>query len=195
VTPNADYGAPFAGLSPPYATIVADPPWPYDDGCVALGPGHGVLRANQPLPYSSMTLVAIAALPVQSIAADDARLFLWTTNRHLPGAFEVVDAWGFTYKQTLVWHKRDVNLVGSVAPNSAEFVLVATRGEPQRLLPLPSAVLSTVRRGGHSTKPAAMSDYIEQVSPGPYVELFARAPRLGWDHWGYGYERVSPNDG
>src|SRR5690606_36197426 len=107
---------------------------------------------------------------------------------YLRPAFDVLDAWGFAYRQTLVWHKRDVNLVGSVAPNSVEFVLVATRGAPTRLAPLKSALLSTTRKGGHSAKPDAFGDLVEQVSPGPYVELFCRRPRLGWDSWGYGYE-------
>lgn len=175
----------FAELTPPYSTIVADPPWHYDG--FALGPGHGVL-VTKPLPYSSMTLEEIKALPVASLAAADCRLFLWTTNRYLRPAFGVLDAWGFAYKQTLVWHKRDANLPGSVAPNSAEFVLVATKGSPERGQTLPSAVLSTTRKGGHSAKPDAFGDLVEQVSPGPYVELFCRRPRLGWDSWGHGYE-------
>jgi N6-adenosine-specific RNA methylase IME4 len=167
-----------------YRTIVADPPWEYADGCVALGPGHGVLRAAQPLPYESMSLDEIRALPVPDLAAGDARLFMWTTNRYLPHGFGVLDAWGFTYAQTLVWHKTDVNLPGHVAPNSAEFVLVAVRGNPGRLATMPSAVIATPRRGGHSQKRECWLDYFEQVSPGPYVELFARRARFGWDYWG-----------
>lgn len=167
-----------------YRTIVADPPWDYPDGCVALGPGHGVIRRDQPLPYSGMTVEEIKALPVPGLAADDCRLFCWTTNKYLPATFDVLEAWGFTYRQTLVWWKADVNLVGSVAPNSAEFVLVATRGTPGRLVPMPSAVVKTTRSGGHSVKPECWLDYFEQVSPGPYVELFARRARFGWDYWG-----------
>lgn len=178
----------WEGLNPPYSTIVADPPWPYEDGCVALGPGHGVLRASQPLPYSGMQCSDILLLPVRKLAADNCRLFLWTTNRYLPVAFEIADAWGFTYKQTLVWHKPDVNLQGSVAPNSAEFALVCVKGKPERLGTLPSSVFGIPRRGGHSAKPDAFGDFVEQVSPGPYVELFCRRPRLGWDSWGKGYE-------
>lgn len=74
--------------------------------------------------------------------------------------------------------------VESVAPNSAEFILVATRGAPGRLLTLPSAVIATTRSGGHSAKPECWLDYFEHVSPGPYLELFARRNRLGWDTWG-----------
>lgn len=165
-----------------YRTIVADPPWTYDDG-FALGPGHGVLEVR-PLPYPSMSVEQICALPVSRLADEDCRLFLWTTNRYLFDAFRVMRAWGFRYRQTLVWHKIDANLPASIAPNSAEFVLVGVRGEPQRLKPLPSAVIATTRRGGHSAKPEVWMDYFEQCSPGPYVELFARRHRLGWDVWG-----------
>ena len=191
-TNTRDCSSGWEGLNPPYSTIVADPPWPYEDGCVALGPGHGSLRARQSLPYSGMALADIKALPVADLAATDCRLFLWTTNRYLRDAFYVLDAWGFRYKQALVWHKLDVNLRGSVAPNSAEFVYVAVRGTPARLDTLSSSVLATTRKGGHSAKPDAFGDLVEQVSPGPYVELFCRRPRLGWDSWGKGYELGMP---
>lgn len=176
-----------------YRTIVADPPWEYEDGNVALGPGHGDLRPRQPLPYPSMTLAEIVAL--RPPAHRDARLFLWTTNRYLHDAFYVVKAWGFEYRQTLVWHKTDVNLAGSVAPNSAEFVLVATRGNPRRLAVMRSAVLAIPRRGDHSQKPDAFMDEFQRISPGPYLELFSRRARLGWDTYGdealHGLEAVS----
>lgn len=165
-----------------YRTIVADPPWEYPEG-FALGPGHGQLEVR-PLPYPAMSLSAIHELPVSDLADRDCRVFLWTTNRYLRASFSVLDAWGFNYRQTLVWHKLDANLPASVAPNSAEFVMVGTRGRPARLQPLPSAVISTTRSGGHSAKPECWLDYFEQVSPGPYCELFARRARFGWDYWG-----------
>jgi N6-adenosine-specific RNA methylase IME4 len=93
-------------------------------------------------------------------------------------------AWGFIYRQTLVWHKLGVNLPASIAPNNIEFILTGTRGDPERLATLPSAMFSIARKGGHSAKPEAWLDHFEQVSPGPYVELFARRHRLGWDVWG-----------
>ena len=165
-----------------YRTIVADPPWDYPEG-FALGPGHGELE-QRPLPYSSMSVEEICELPVSALAAPDCRVFLWTTNRYLDDGFVVLQAWGFKYRQTLVWHKQDANLPASVAPNSAEFILVGTRGAPRRLGALPSAVLSTTRSGAHSTKPEVWLDYFETVSPPPRIELFARRQRLGWDTWG-----------
>jgi N6-adenosine-specific RNA methylase IME4 len=165
-----------------YGTSVADPPWEYLEG-FALGPGHGVLE-NRPLPYASMTFEAICDLRVWEMAEKNCRLFMWTTNRWLEDAFEVLRAWRFRYRQTLVWHKLDANLPASVAPNSAEFVLVATRGNPARLSTLPSAVVATTRSGGHSAKPEAWMDYFEALSPSPRLEMFSRRARLVWDTWG-----------
>lgn len=171
-----------------YRTIVADPPWHYDQplrACIGRTAGRwtGPI-VNKPLPYASMSLVEIAALPVAELADDDSRLFCWATNQHLPAAFPILEAWGFTYRQTLVWHKRSGNLGGTVAPSSCEFLLVATRGTPERLARLGSSLITTSKAARHSQKPDAFLDIVEQVSPGPYVELFARRARFGWDYWG-----------
>ena len=180
----------WEGLSPPYGTIVADPPWRYDEGFPTQSRTSGKWSGDvttKALPYSGMDMDAIKALPVADLAAVT-RLFLWTTNRYIPDAFDVMAAWGFAYKQTLVWHKRDGNMGGSVAPCSAEFLLVGVMGSPPVLTKAAAAVISAPQAKQHSRKPQAFLDLAEAVSPGPYVELFARAPRLGWDHWGHGYE-------
>lgn len=142
----------------------------------------------KPLPYPSMTVAEIAALPVADLAEKDARLFLWTTNKYLPEALaEVLPGWGFSYRQMLVWDKRpNVNpLGGSVAPNSAEFLIVATQRSPARLARLESSIVQARKAvNTHSQKPEVFLDLVERVSPGPYLELFARRNRLGWDTWG-----------
>ena len=173
-----------------YRTIVADPPWPYDRVPASLPSGRdkniapGGLR-NESLGYSAMTLHEIAALPIPMLAADGCRLFLWTTNAFLPAALNIISRWDFTYRQTLVWHKADgAPFGGSVAPNTAEFLLVAVKGSPERLGSLKSAVVKIGAPKSHSKKPDAFLDMIEQVSPGPYLECFARRARFGWDYWG-----------
>ena len=168
-----------------YATIVADPPWEYPDGFATRSRTPGVWTGptvRYALPYPSLTLEELAALPIADLAARDARLFMWTTNRYLPSSYPLMATWGFAYKQTLVWRKLD-GFSGSVAPN-AEFVLVGTRGTPQRLRRLASPVFEHAHTKEHSRKPEAFLDLVEQVSPGPYLELFARRQRLGWDTWG-----------
>lgn len=170
-------------LSPPYATIVADPPWHYEQGGPTTGWGPLLVP-----PYSSMSVESIFALPVEALAAADAHLYLWTTNRYLRDAFKVAEAWGFKHSQTLTWCKNPRGIgPGGAFSNTTEFVLYCRRGS----LPYSHRVDTTWwnwARRSHSTKPAAFLDVVEQVSPSPRVELFARAPRLGWDSWGYGYE-------
>jgi N6-adenosine-specific RNA methylase IME4 len=179
----------FAELTPPYSTIVADPPWHYDYG-LAGGRTPGEPMKPKPFPYSTLSVDEVCALPVGDLAAPDSVLWLWTTNRYLPESFRVLAAWGFTYKQTLVWGKNNPMPLGSVAPSGTEFLLAAKRGSPQMERVWPNSVLVTPRPRArtNSVKPDAFRDLIEQSSPGPYVELFCRSPRLGWDSWGKGYE-------
>lgn len=170
-----------------YHTIVADPPWHYD-GFASMPGAPGTKRKTKVtnLPYGSMTLREIADLPVESLAAKDCFLFCWTTNRYLPDTFPILEEWGFTYRQTLVWHKTGSPspFGGSVAPNHAEFLLVATKGKPQVASRLKGSVFPVPKPYQHSKKPEAFLDFIEQCAPGPYVELFARRARFGWDYWG-----------
>lgn len=178
------------GLTPPYRTVVADPPWRYDEGWPP-GPWSADKSRRRPLDYSSMPLAEVASLPVAELAAPDAHLYLWTTNRYLRDAYAVAEAWGFAYSATLVWCKPLMGWQpGGAFGNSAEFVLFARRGRPA-VCERQNTTWFQWPRGHHSEKPAAFFDLVERVSAGPYVELFARAPRLGWDHWGHGYEVAS----
>jgi N6-adenosine-specific RNA methylase IME4 len=185
---------PFAELNPPYSTIVADPPWHYDK----VNPNSpewkvsrsasGIHAHGSSLAYSSMSVLDIIAMPVEEIAADDARLYLWVTNRYLRHAWEVAEAWGFEPQhRMLVWCKKP----RATTPVTTEFVLIAKRGRPPRMPWHPTTWFEWPLQPVHSQKPAAMFDLVESWSPGPYLELFARQPRLGWDSWGYGYEGVS----
>jgi N6-adenosine-specific RNA methylase IME4 len=168
-----------------YRTIVVDPPWDYPEGFATRSRTPGKWTGPiwyYDLPYPSMTFEEICALPVHDLAEPDARLFLWATNRYLDDAFDVLRAWRFKYRQTLTWKKLDA-LSGSVAPNS-EFLLVASRGAPGIKTRLANAVIERSQTKTHSRKPDVFLDLVEQVSPGPYLEMFARRQRLGWDTWG-----------
>jgi N6-adenosine-specific RNA methylase IME4 len=183
-----------------YRTIVADPPWHYPGfvsfpgkrkGRNAEGKQGGQLRVERDLPYDSMSVDAICALPVPEWADRDCALWLWTTSRYLADGFRVLDEWGFRYCQTLVWHKHIAApaLGGSVAPNHAEYILLGKRGQPT-MGRLPSSVIqapgnSGNKAGAHSRKPEVFLDLIEEVSPAPRLEMFARRARLaGWHYWG-----------
>jgi N6-adenosine-specific RNA methylase IME4 len=188
-----------------YATIVADPPWRYgkfnsfssgrSTTSAAAKRNGGSLELSgdaKPLPYQSMPIDEIAGLPVAELASDDAHLYLWTTQRYLFEAPRIARAWGFEPSCTLTWCKP----VGGAALGWAfvpttEFVLFARRGKLEPLSRWRSTWFEASRpymRGGggpiHSAKPDTFLDIVEQVSPGPYVELFARRARFGWDYWG-----------
>lgn len=181
-----------------YATIVADPPWRYEEFVGFSGPRPGpdetgkrpvpTVRRSRPLPYPSMEVGEIAALPVEQMAAKDAWLWLWTTNRYLPHAFPIMAAWGFKYAAQVVWHKGSGVSPFSQSPVSsvtdAEFLLVGRRGRAKRRGILDGLVIKAPRGGAHSRKPELFLDLIETVTPGPYLEMFARRQRLGWDTWG-----------
>lgn len=180
------------GLGHPYGTIVADPPWHYDGAPTStLGKGGaGQPTRRNPMPYSTMSVEEVNALDVASLAADRCHLYLWTTNRYLRDAFDVVEAWGFTPCHTLVWAKPPKGLTGGGSFTiTTEFVVFGRKGTH-----VPAARTDTTwwswPRTAHSVKPPAFFDVVEEISPGPYVELFARQPRLGWDSWGLGYEHA-----
>jgi N6-adenosine-specific RNA methylase IME4 len=136
------------------------------------------------LPYAAMSIEDIAALPVAALAEDDAHLYLWTTNATLEVSYRIVRDWCFRPSQLLVWAKTARGLgMGGAFTNTTEFIIFARRGS---LAPLRRTDRTwwNWRRGPHSAKPDAFLDVVEQVSPGPYCELFARRDRLGWDTWG-----------
>ena len=177
----------FESLTPPYSTIVADPPWSSQDR-PRINYGKGRPERHYPI----MSVDTIAALDVSSLAADDAHLWLWGVNCLLDAAFTVARAWGFKPLGVLTWCKPGPG-IGYYMRTNTEHAVFATRGKP--IVPpnaLPSSWWSW-RRESHSVKPAAFADLVETISPGPYIELFARQPRLGWNAWGNGHEERMTN--
>ena len=161
------------GLPPGgFATILVDPPWPAQGG-----EKH----------YRTMSLARIKALPVGRLAARDAHLWLWTTNALLPPAYEVAAAWGFTVRSPLTWVKFRLGLGGRYQlRNATEQLLFCTRGKaPLGSRSQPTWFNAPVTE--HSRKPAEQFAIIERVSPGPYLELFARRrpeSNQPWAVWG-----------
>ena len=161
------------GLPPGgFATILVDPPWPLQSG---------------EKYYRTMSLARIKALPVGSLAARDAHLWLWTTNALLPKAYEVAEAWGLTVRSPLTWVKFRLGLGGRYQlRNATEQLLFCTRGRaPLGSRSQPTWFNAPVQE--HSRKPAEQFAIIERVSPGPYLELFARRrpeSNQPWAVWG-----------
>lgn len=156
-----------------YATIYADPPWQY---------GNQATRASTDNHYQTMTVDEICALPIAELAADNAHLHLWTTNAFLFDAKRVIEAWGFEYKSCRVWVKPQMG-IGNYWRVSHEFLLLGVRGDCPFL---DKSMMSWLEasRGEHSAKPYAFRRDIERVSPGPYIELFARQTAKDWSSWG-----------
>lgn len=156
-----------------FQCIYADPPWPYDNqGTRAATDNH----------YATMTLESIAHLPVNRLVAKNAHLHLWTTNAFLPAAFSLISDWGFTYKSCLLWVKPKIGL-GNYWRVSHEFLLLGVRGSLGFSNRSQRSWVEADRLA-HSQKPEVFRELIEQVSPGPYLELFGRKTVPGWTVWG-----------
>ncbi len=169
-----------------YSTILADPPWRFDNRTGKMAPEHQRL-----LRYPTMTLEEIFEIPVASVAAPNCHLYLWVPNALLAEGLEVMRRWGFTYKTNLVWYKvrrdggPDGRGVGFYFRNVTELVLFGVRGSMRTLPPGRRQTNVIVRRKReHSRKPDEIYDIVEACSPGPYLELFARFRRPGWSQWG-----------
>lgn len=176
--------SPFAALRPlSYGAILADPPWRYDLRSPA---GEGKSPQAQ---YSCMTLDAIKALPVSHLAAPDCLLAMWATAPMLPHAIETMAAWGFRFVTAGAWAKQSSTGTkwsfgtGYVLRSAAEFWLIGSLGRPPyRSRSVRNLIVAPVRE--HSRKPDDLHGMIEALVTGPYLELFARERRPGWDVWG-----------
>jgi N6-adenosine-specific RNA methylase IME4 len=170
-----------------YRTILADPPWQFQNRTGKMAPEHKRLSR-----YSTMSLEQISNLPVHRIADDPAHLYLWVPNALLPQGLQVLAAWGFEYKSMIIWHKirkdggSDGRGVGFYFRNVTETILFGIRGRNARTLaPGRRQVnLLATRKREHSRKPDEQYAIIEECSPGPFIELFARGARPGWTSWG-----------
>lgn len=159
-----------------YPVIYADPPWRYE---------HAESMSREiENHYPTMTLEDICALPVASIATEDAILFMWATSPKLREAMDVLEAWGFTYRTCAIWAKPQIGM-GYYFRQQHELLLVATKGDMPTPLPAsrPGSVV-TADREEHSAKPEAFYEIIEGMYDLPRIELFARNAREGWAAWG-----------
>src|SRR5690242_15189752 len=169
-----------------FKTALADPPWRFTNRTGKVAPEHRRLDR-----YSTMTLDAIKAIRVREVLAPNAHLYLWVPNALLPDGLEVMQAWGFRYVSNVVWAKRrkdggpDGRGVGFYFRNVTELLLFGVHGSMRTLAPGRSQVnMIETRKREHSRKPDEQYELIESCSPGPFLELFARYPRLGWTVWG-----------
>lgn len=170
-----------------FATILADPPWQFQNRTGKVAPEHRRLSR-----YETMTLDDILGLPVRSVSADTSHLYLWVPNALLLEGLKVMEAWGFQYKTNIIWHKvrkdggPDGRGVGFYFRNVTEMVLFGVRGKNARTLAAGRRQVNflATRKREHSRKPDEFYALAEACSSGPFLELFARGTRKGWATWG-----------
>lgn len=181
---------------------MADPPWPYDN---KEGSGYDVIpkqklkttenalqHSVREMGYSGMSIADLKAIPVASWCEENAHLYLWVTNSFMVEGHEIARAWGFKPKTILTWVKthqdnpqRVSMKTGYYFRGATEHVIFAVRGSLalQTSEGVPTAFLWP-RINRHSEKPDGFRNIVEKCSPGPYLEMFARTHRDGWDVWG-----------
>ncbi len=169
-----------------FATILADPPWRFENRTGKVAPEHK--RLNR---YETLSLDEICQIPVSTVAEANCHLYLWVPNALLPDGLAVMRSWGFSYKSNIVWHKirkdggPDGRGVGFYFRNTTELVLFGIRGSMRTLDPGRSQVnIIKTQKQEHSRKPDELYELIERCSPGPFLEIFARGKRKGWDAFG-----------
>jgi len=176
-----------------YGAILADPPWTFKVWSDTKDKAHGPASAH----YNTMSSDELKALPIADLAGEDCCLFMWVCWPSLIESLELIEAWGFTYKTCgFSWMKADVSTInlfpepvdaymglGYWTRANSEVCLLATRGKPKRLNADVRQGIIAPRRE-HSRKPDGIHERIERLVAGPYLELFARQERKGWDVWG-----------
>lgn len=170
-----------------FSTILADPPWQFQNRTGKVAPEHRRLSR-----YETMTLDDIMGLPMRPVSADTAHLYLWVPNALLLEGLKVMEAWGFQYKTNIIWHKvrkdggPDGRGVGFYFRNVTEMVLFGVRGKNARTLAAGRRQVNflATRKREHSRKPDEFYPLVEACSPGPFLELFARGTRKNWATWG-----------
>ena len=161
-----------------YATIVVDPPWPIKRTEREINP------YEVGLDYPVMALDEISGLSVGDMLADDAFVFLWTTQRFLPDAFPILAGWGVKYRFTMVWHKPGGFQVFNMPQFNGEFIVVGVKGNPQFLEAKAFNAVFNAPRRGHSVKPDEFYALLRRVAPEPRLDMFSRREIEGFTGWG-----------
>lgn len=179
----------------PFGAILADPPWSF----LTYGKKRTTPHRGAADHYATTETDDLCQIPVGEVAAKDCALFMWVVDSHLPDAFRLAEAWGFTFKtRAFTWLKETENGrqldiwngesdprigMGYWTRKQSEMCWLFTKGKPRRIDKGVREVIRD-RRREHSRKPDEQYERIERLVGGPYLELFARQTRPGWTAWG-----------
>lgn len=179
-----------------FQAILIDPPWAFE----TFSKTHTTPHRSAEDHYGTMSHADLLALPIEALAAENCAMFMWVVDSHLPEALDLMTAWGFKFKTIAFnWVKvcrEDLSKprvgMGYWSRKQAEICLMGTRGKPRRvskgveqvLLEIEPCTVLMEPREAHSRKPTAFYDRIEELVAGPYLEVFGRTQRKGWDIWG-----------
>lgn len=180
---------------PKFSTILADPPWQFQNRTGKIAPEHKRLSR-----YPTLSLKEIMEIPVSLASDTNSHLYLWVPNALLLEGLQVMKAWGFIYKTNIVWQKirkdgePDGRGVGFYYRNTTELLLFGIKGRLRTLQPGRSQVnVIKSRKREHSRKPDEQYELIESCSPSKYLELFGRGTRKNWVTWGNQSEEYEIN--
>jgi N6-adenosine-specific RNA methylase IME4 len=167
-------------VKPIYRTIVIDPPWPMEKIKRDVAP-------NQiGFDYKTMTIEEIKEFKTQDFVSDQGcHLYLWTTQKFLPAAFEILNSWGFNYVFTMIWHKNGGFQPFNLPQYNAEFILFGKKGNLNFTTTKQFFCAFRADRNGHSKKPDEFYDMVRRVSPEPRIDIFNRRKIEGFDRFGY----------
>lgn len=161
-----------------FSTIVIDPPWPMEKI------ERDVREHQVAFDYPIMSEESLAGVPIADMAADDCHLFCWTTHKFLPMSLRLLDAWGFRYVLTMVWHKPGGFQPFGLPQYNCEFAIYARRGTPTFADTKAFNVCFQAARREHSRKPDEFYDVIRRVTTGPRIDVFSREARDGFSQYG-----------
>lgn len=175
-----------------YGCILADPPWLFKTWSGKTCTSHRTANDH----YKTAQSNQLMALPVRDIAGNDCAMFMWSVDSHVDQAIGLAEGWGFAFKTiAFVWAKTNANGtfpigMGYWSRKQTETCLLFTRGKPRRMDKGVRQLIVAPRRE-HSRKPDEQYERIERLVAGPYLELFARQTRPGWDAWGNETEKFN----
>lgn len=166
-----------------YRTIVVDPPWPIEEIQLKA-------RSEEHItPYATLPISTIkkgtGPIPVKRLAEKSGcHVFLWTTQKYLSVAFEVMQCWGFRHIFTMVWHKNAGMQPFSLPQYNCEFILFGRKGNLKFDDTKQFQTCFYTPRREHSRKPDEFYELIKRVSPAPRLDMFSCQPHEGFDQYG-----------